>query len=65
LKIQIGDGLSYRVPIHFLRIVDLVTPGNAGAMEMRDVLDVVANGADQIAFHDLHVIRVVEQLHTR
>jgi hypothetical protein len=32
---------------------------------MRDVLNVVANGADRVSFHDLHVVGVVEQLHAR
>ncbi len=65
LEIEIGDGLRDGVPVHFLRVVDLVAAGNAGHVEMRDVLDVVANGANQIAFHDLHMVGVVQQLHAR
>jgi hypothetical protein len=39
--------------------------GYAAGMEVADVSDVVANGVDDIAFHNLHVIDVVQQFHTR
>jgi len=32
---------------------------------MCDVIEVVSNGADHIAFHDLHMVNVVEQLESR
>ena len=51
--------------IHLLRVVHLVTSGVAGGVEMPDVLDVVPHHADDVAFHDLHVIHVVENLHAR
>ena len=52
-------------PVHFLRVVELVAAGDAAGMVVRDVLMVRADRRDQIAFHDLHVVDVVEQLHAR
>ena len=52
-------------PVQFLRVVELVPAGHAAGVEVGDVLDVVADGADDVALHDLHVVDVVEQLHAR
>ena len=51
--------------LQFLRVVELVAAGDAAGMEVADVLDVFADGADDVAFHDLHVVDVVEQLDAR
>ena len=36
--------------------------GVAGSVEVADAVDVVGDVADEISFHDLHVIDVVEEL---
>src|SRR5512146_445855 len=61
----IGDRLHDSMVVQLLRLVDLVATGHATSVEMGDVLDVRANRADHVAFHDLHVIDVVEQLDAR
>ena len=35
--------------------------GDTGSVEMGKVIDVVPNGGDDIPFHDLHVVNVVEE----
>jgi hypothetical protein len=61
----VHNGFRHRPPLQFLRAVQFVPPGHAAGMEVRDVLDILPDGADDIAFHDLHVIDVVQQLHAR
>ena len=39
--------------------------GNSTGVEVAEPLDVVLNGTDQIAFHDLHVVDVVEKFDAR
>src|SRR5712691_4101408 len=58
----VGDGRCHRTPVQLLRAVQLVTPRNAPGVEMGDPILVVTDGADDVAFHDLHVIDVVQQL---
>src|SRR5690606_14625132 len=60
---EVRDGGGDRAVVQLLRAVQLVAAGHAGGVEMRDVLAVVADGADDVALHDLHVVDVVEQLH--
>ena len=64
-KVQVGDRFCHRAPLQFLRVVQFVTPRHAAGVEVPDVLDVVADGADDVALHDLHVIDVVQQFHAR
>src|SRR5687767_3453984 len=52
-------------PVQLLSVIELVSPRNSARVKVRDVLDVVADGSDYIAFHYLHVIDVVQQLHAR
>ncbi len=63
LVIQVGDGFGDCSPLQFLRVVQFVTAGDAAGVEVADVLNVIGDGADDVAFHDLHVIDVVEQFH--
>ena len=42
-----------------------MSPGHAPGMIVIDMRKVVANRADHIAFHDLHVIHIVQQLESR
>src|SRR6266567_4284313 len=56
------DSAHDAVPLDFLGAVEFVAAGNAASVEVSDPIDVFLNGADQIAFHDLHVIDVEEEL---
>src|SRR6266850_1812324 len=62
---QVGDCAGDAAPVQLLAVVQLVAAGNAARVEVPDPLRVVANGADHVAFYDLHVIDVVQQLHAR
>src|SRR6267378_4343537 len=64
-KPRLDDRARDGVPIQLLRVVQLVASGDAAGMEVADVTRVVANRANHVAFHDLHVIDVIEQLHAR
>src|SRR5690349_16771548 len=61
--VQVGDRGGDGAIVELLRAVDLVAARHAAGMEMADPLDVVADRADHIAFHDLHMIDVVQQLY--
>src|SRR6185295_8777965 len=54
----VGDGRGDRAPVQLLRAVQLVAAGHATRMEVGNPLTVFADGADDVAFHDLHVIDV-------
>src|SRR5690242_20995971 len=56
------DGGRDRTPVELLRPIELVAARHATRMEVADVRRIVANRADDIALHDLHVVDVVEQL---
>src|SRR5919199_6221002 len=59
-----GDGAYDRGITQLLGLVKLVPARIAGSMVMADAVMMRANGADDITFHDLHVINIVEQLDT-
>jgi len=61
----VGYGLCDCVPVDFLGVVDLIASGIAAGVEVADEGDVFGDGADEIAFHNLHVIDVVEQFDSR
>src|SRR5258708_26284016 len=60
-----GDAAHDAVPLDFLGAVEFVAAGNAAGVEVGDPIDVFLDGADQVTFHDLHVIDVVEELDAR
>ena len=60
-----GDAAHHAVPLYFLRAVQFVPAGHAAGVEVAHPLNIFLNGGDQIAFHDLHVINVVEQFDAR
>src|SRR5262249_29639312 len=64
-KLEIGDGPCDSPPVEFLRIVQFVPPRVAARMKVADPLDVLPDRPDDVSFHDLHVIDVVQQLHPR
>lgn len=51
--------------VELLRVIQLVPSGHAGSVEVGDAGVMLANGGDDIAFHDLHVIDVVQQAEVR
>ena len=51
--------------VQFLRFVHVPPAGIARRMVMGEVWMVFADGADEVAFHDLHVVDVVEQADAR
>jgi len=57
-----GDATHDAVPLDFLGAVELVAAGNAAGVEMGDPVDILLDGADEVAFHDLHVVDVEEKL---
>src|ERR1041384_2871744 len=59
---QIRDGCGDAAPVQLLTVVQLVAARHAAGMEVTDPLRVVADRADHVAFHDLHVVDVVQQL---
>src|SRR6266849_7350664 len=56
-----GDAAHHAVPLDFLGAVELVAAGNTAGVEVADPIDVFLDGADQVTFHDLHMIDVVAQ----
>ncbi len=60
-----GDAAHHAVPLDFLRGVEFVAARNSAGVKVADPVDVFLNGADEVAFHDLHVIDVEEQFDAR
>ena len=60
-----GDAAHHSIPLHFLGAVEFMPAGNAAGVEVGQPLNVLLNGRDQVSFHDLHVVDVVEQLDVR
>src|ERR1700686_3678537 len=57
-----GDAAHYAGPLAFRGAVDCGAAGNAAGVEGGDPVNVFMDSADQVDFHDLHVIDVVEEL---
>src|ERR1700751_4125262 len=58
-----GDNAAHHaVPLHFLSTVEFVATGDAAGVEVAHPLNVFLHGANQITFHDLHVVDVVKEL---
>src|SRR5690606_9894786 len=59
-------GLEYRTHdgriIQFLSFVDLCATGHATSVVVGDVLMVFLNCGHDIAFHDLHVVDIIQEL---
>ena len=64
-KVGGDDAAHHAVPLDFLSGVKFVAARNAAGVEVADPIDVFLNGADEVAFHDLHVVDVVEELDAR
>ena len=64
-KPEIHDGLCDEAVVELLALIDIVTAGITSSVEMSDPLKIVFNVADDIAVHDLCVIDVVKNFHSR
>src|ERR1700747_792811 len=64
-EVEIGDSPHHPLPLDSWGCVEFVTSGTPSGMEVPKPLYVGANGVDEIPFHDLHVVDVVEQLDAR
>ena len=62
---RIPDGCHNRGIVDFLVFIKIIPSWIASSVIMGNVLAVFANGADQIPFHNLHVIYIVQQLDPR
>src|SRR5215469_2207394 len=54
LESQVRDRLCHEMIVQLLRLVYLVPSGISPSVEMGDVLDIVADRTDHVAFHNLH-----------
>src|SRR5207247_4569058 len=61
----IRDGSCNRMVVQLLRVIQLVATWHPAGMEMADVGGMLPDRPDDVAFHYLHVIDVVQQLHPR
>lgn len=62
---QPGDGFGDKAVIELLRIVNLMAARISSGVEMTQPWNIVLDGAADVAFHNLEVINIVEQLDTR
>ena len=58
----IDNGFHHRRIVDLLRLVDLVPTGVTARMVVPNVLMILANGPDDVTFHDLHVVDIIQQL---
>src|SRR6185436_2732811 len=61
----LGNRVGDEAVVQLLRAVDLLTARHTGDVNVADVVEVIAEIADDVAVHDLHVIDVVDDLHAR
>src|SRR5450631_4509881 len=57
------DAAHDAIPLDFLSVVEFVPAGNSAGVVVAEPLAVLLNGTDEIAFHYLHVVDVIEQFH--
>src|SRR5664279_1825901 len=50
------DAAHDAIPLDFLGVVEFVTAGNSACVVVAEPLAVLLDGADEITFHDLHVV---------
>lgn len=56
-----GDGLHDLRVVELLRLVPLIAAGVAGGVKVADVLDILADRADEVAFLNLDAIGCAEK----
>ena len=57
-----GDGAHQGRVVDFLGVIGVKAPRIAGDMVVPEVCVVLLHRANQVTFHDLHVVGIVEQL---
>ena len=62
---SVEDAAHHSIPLNFLPLIKFVPSRYATRMEVTNPLAVRSYGGDQIPFHDLHMVDVVEQLDAR
>ena len=62
---RVGDGSHYTIPLDLLGSIQFMPAGNSAGVKMTNPLDVLSDGLNQIPFHDLHVVDVIEEFHIR
>lgn len=50
--------------MELLRVFDFIPPGAAAGVVVGEITVVLADGSDDVIFHDLHVIDIEEQAAT-
>src|SRR5579883_269485 len=67
ISTEIGshNGLHHCWVLDFLGCIDLMPPWNAASVEVTNHIFVLTDGGNQVTFHDLHVVNIVEQFYAR
>src|SRR5713101_7647656 len=65
MVISSGDAPHDAIPLHFLGAIQLVPMRNSTGVEVAEPVNIFLDGADQVPFHDLHVVDVVQQIPAR
>ncbi len=60
---RIGDCIRDEAVVEFLCVVDFQTAGHAGAVEVADPINVVAQRARYVPIRDLNMVNVEQDLH--
>jgi hypothetical protein len=60
-EVEVGQRGGDGAVVEFLAVIQFVAAGHPPGMKVTQEVDVVADGPDHIAFHDLHVIDVIQQ----
>ena len=61
LKPSVNDGLANGRVIELLRVVNLVPTRVAASVIVSEILIALLDGSNDVTFHDLHVVNIVEQ----
>lgn len=61
IEVGVGDGFGDGGVKEFLLVVEFVATGVTGGVVVTEVLMVIADGANDITLHDLHVVDIVEE----
>src|ERR1035438_9621782 len=56
-----GDPAHHPIPLHFLRVVQFMPSWYTPGVKVSQPLNVSLDCGDQITFHNLHVINIVQQ----
>src|SRR5215472_11550282 len=62
-KATFRDSVHHSIPLNLLMVVKFVTSWNSTGVKVSDGVNVLPDRPDQVTFHDLHMVDVIEQLH--